>query len=85
MGQSFDSSRRRNPDLLTTLPRTEMPGRREAKELEACLGRAADYDPMYLEGTGGFPSDGAVGDAATAPGGEAFERANLAKSCATHA
>ena len=32
-----------------------MPGRREAKELEACLGRAADYDPMYLEGTGGFP------------------------------
>ena len=54
MGQSFDSSRR-NLDRSTTLPRAEMPGRREATELEACLGRAADYDPMCLEGTGGFP------------------------------
>lgn len=59
MGQSFDSSQQRNLDRSTTLPRAEMPGRREAKELGAWLGRAADHDPMYLEGTGGFPSDGA--------------------------
>lgn len=124
------------PGPFDDLPRAEMPGRRETKELEACLGRAADYDPMYLEGTGGFPSDGAsetpqplparsmaspdcdllepkAGDQRaatliraeweplearlaglrsravepppTAAGGEAFERANLAKSCAAHA